>query len=299
MTTDRKETEPSQPKFDIEIPTHHLLLTPDDVRGNDGMGRYFMIPGSPGRAKLIAGLFDTIEKEIITPRHNDTYLGRVYCEELDRNIDVAATSSGMGTGSTEIITVELIACGAKRLVRVGTSGSVQYKRVKVGDYVIATGAVRDELTSQHYACQGFPALADTDIVVAYERAARKRDIADRTFRGIVHTKASLYARAIFLGGFEEEHLAFKQHMIDTGVVASEMEASTLFTVASTLAPEAVPIAVERSASNPKIKAGTVLGIIGGKDEWATPDEVKEIERRTCAFAIEGLKQLAIIDERGI
>ena len=61
----------------------------------------------------------------------------------------------------------------------------------------------------------------------------------------------------------------------------------------------MPISVERSPNNPKIKAGSVLGIIGGKDEWGAPEELKRIEKQTCEFAIEGLKQLAIIDSKGL
>ena len=73
--------------------------------------------------EVIAELFDEQDGEVITPRHNDTYLGKIRLPD-GGTLDVAATSSGMGPGSTEIIAVELLKAGARRLIRVGTSGAV-------------------------------------------------------------------------------------------------------------------------------------------------------------------------------
>jgi uridine phosphorylase len=273
---------------------HHLHITAEDMQGNDSIGRYVLLPGSPGRAKYISGLFDTIDKEIITPRHNDTYLGKVRLDNGNM-LDVAVSTSGMGPGSTEIITAELILSGAKRIVRVGTSGAVQYEKVQIGSFVIATGAVRDEIASSHYAVTEFPAIAHPDTVLAYERAAFKMGIADHTFKGIVHTKGSLYARAIFIGPRAQENQAYKEHLIKAGVLSSEMEASVMFIMGQTLAGPALSLAEERSAGPGTIKAGTILGIIGGKDRWATEEEIHQIEHQSCLFAIEGLKQLHAID----
>jgi len=273
---------------------HHLQITKEDAAGNGGLGRYFLIPGSPSRAKMIAELFDEQDRAIITPRHNDTYLGRVRGDD-GSSIDVAATSSGMGVGSTEIIAMELIQAGARRLIRVGTSGAVAYDRVKVGSYIIATGAVRDEMASRHYAVVEYPAVAHPDTVLALERAAFALGLQDRTFKGVIHTKASLYARAVFLGPMSEENQAYKAHLIKAGVLSSEMEAATLFVVGNTMS-ELQSIAEERSGTPGAIKTGTVLGIIGGKDDWAGDEEIAEIERRTCELGIAGIKQLHLIDQ---
>jgi uridine phosphorylase len=275
---------------------HHLQITPSHMAGNGGIGRYVLAPGSPGRAEAIAGLFDVQEESIITPRHNDTYLGRIRMPDGSW-LDVAASSTGMGPGSTEIIATELIAAGARRIVRVGTSGSVQHEVVKVGSFVIATGAVRDETTSRHWAVVEFPAVAHPDTVVALERAAFRLGLASKTFRGVVHTKDSLYARAVFMGPLAAENLAYKEHLIRAGGVSSEMEASVLFVVGAGLSGKARSLAEERSADPGAVKAGTVLGIIGGKDEWATDEQIAEIELQTCRLAVAGLQELAAIDRR--
>jgi uridine phosphorylase len=274
--------------------SHHLQIAPEDAAGNGAIGRYFLIPGSPGRARLIAERFDVIDKEIITLRHNDSFLGRVRLDD-GTMLDVAATSSGMGAGSAEIVANEIIEAGGRRLIRVGTSGSVQHETVGVGSFVIATGAVRDEMASRHYAVTEFPALAHPDVVLACERTAFRLGLADRTFKGVVHTKGSLFARAHFKGPMSEENRAYKEHLIRTGVVSSEMEASVLFVLASTLSGPALSLAEERSTGAGAIKAGTVLGIIGGKQSWVAPEEIDRIELETCNFAIESLKELHRID----
>ncbi len=275
-------------------PSHHLKLLPRHCQGNAGMGRYFLLPGSPGRAQLISTFFDEVTEEIITPRHNDTYLGRI--TGLDGEpIDVGVTSTGMGPGSTEITAVELIQCGARRLIRVGTSGSVQYEHVKIGAMVVATSAVRDELTSRHYVPLEVPAVAHPDVVLAAQRAAFSLGIEDHTFRGPVHTKASLFARAIFLGPRREMNEAYKDEMIRAKVVSSEMEASVLFVVSQVLSGPAVPLSQELAGQAGIIKAGTLLGIIGGKDAWASDDEIQRIEEESCRFALETIRHLHRLD----
>ncbi len=279
---------------DTAHPSHHLKILPRHCAGNDGIGRYFLLPGSASRAADIAKLFDEVQEEIITPRHNDTYLGRVYSAD-GKPIDVGGTSPGRGPGTTETPAGELSPAGAGRLVRVGTSGSVQFRKVRIGSLVIATGAVRDELASRHWAPLEVPALAHPDTVLAAEKAAHVLGVAGKTFKGVVHTKASLFARAIFMGPRAEQCRQYKDEMIRCGVVASEMEASTRFIVAQCLSETCSTLLEEHGGGPGAIKAGTVLGIIGGEDAWGTDEQIAEVEHSTCCFAIETLRQLYSID----
>lgn len=275
---------------------HHLRITNDDMAGNGGLGRYVLIPGSPSRARVIWELFDERGREIITPRHNDSYLGRI--KAGDALIDVAAVSSGMGTGSTEIITRELIRAGARRLIRVGTSGAVRHREVRVGSFVVATGAIRDDATSDHYMPKPYPAAAHPDVVAALCRAAARQGLAGRTFRGVIQTKASLYARAVFEGPLGDEHRAFKDTMMRAGVLASEMESSTLFVMSSCLNEAVLPLAEELAHPERVLKSGTLLGVIGGEDEWASDEQIEQIERQTCELALEGVRELFRLDRAG-
>jgi uridine phosphorylase len=58
-------------------------------------------------------------------------------------------STGMGCPSTAIGVEELANIGVKTMVRLGTSGAMQ-EHTRVGDLVIANGAVRQEGTSTEY-----------------------------------------------------------------------------------------------------------------------------------------------------
>ena len=45
-----------------------------------------------------------------------------------------------------------------------------------------------------------------------------------------------------------------------------------------------------------VKAGTVLGIIGGEDSWASEERMAEIVAETCRFSIETLRHLHTLDQ---
>lgn len=269
---------------------HHLHITPDDAAGNQGLGRYFLVPGSPARAKLIAEMFDSVSKEILPPRRNDTYLGTVRAED-GRTIDVGVTSSGMGVGSIEISAYELIESGVRRMIRVGTSGAVYDESVKIGSYVIATGAVRDETASNDYLPPSVPAVAHPDTVTALVAAADRLGFADRTFRGVIHSKASLYGRARMQGPMKEMHTAFKEALRGGKVLSSEMEASVLFIMAQALSETALSVTHEHKPDPRVIKAGAVMGIIGSEEGWGDDAALKQIEIDSCRLAIQGIREM--------
>ena len=78
---------------------------------------------------------------------------------------------GIGCPSAAIAVEELANIGAKTLVRLGTSGAMQ-EHTRIGDLVIANGAVRQEGTSPQYMPMEFPAVPSSDMVFALEEAAK-------------------------------------------------------------------------------------------------------------------------------
>ena len=127
---------------------------------------------------------------------------------------------------------ELVRVGAKTFIRVGTSGSIQ-PGTNSGELAIVTGAIRDEGTSLHYMPAEFPAVAHYEVVQALRKAATTKGLAHRV--GISQSKDSFY------GEVEPEHSGVTQRLLDRwkawevgGAICSEMEASTLFVVASML-----------------------------------------------------------------
>ncbi len=268
---------------------HHITATTADLVGNDGRGRIVFLPGSDGRAREIAQRFDGLE-ERPSPRSHNVYLGTLQHE--GRTIEVAAVCSGMGTPSLDIIVQELFHLGARVFLRVGTAGSLQAPRVKVGDLVIGTGAVRDEGTSRNYVPPEYPAIASPELVQAARGAARRIGFADRTTCGLVHSKDSLFAREFGAGPMAEESRRYMTILKRAGVVASEMESSHLFVLAALFSHD---LAVAQGKGLQQVLAGSILGIIGDDGPFAPPEEARLTVADSVILAVETVKELAVGD----
>ncbi len=198
---------------------YHLRIKSGDV------GRYVILPGDPKRVPLIAKYLDDAVF-VQDSREFVTYTGYLDGEK------VSVTSTGIGGPSAAIAIEELTRCGADTFIRMGTCGGIKLS-VMGGDLVIATGAVRNEGTSREYAPIEFPAVADYDVVHALREAAGKLGM--RYHTGVVQCKDSFYGQhnpSIMPVSYELEAKweAWKR----LGVLASEMESASLFTVASFL-----------------------------------------------------------------
>jgi len=259
---------------------HHINASQDDLAGNNGLGRYIFLPGSDGRAREIAQHFQDVTV-LRSDRAHNLYLGRLQAD--GKWLDVAAVSSGMGTPSLDIIVNELIKLGARRFLRVGTAGSLQTSRVRVGHLVVATGAVRDENTSRLYVPPEYPAIASLVMVLASQRAATRLGLGGRTHYGLVHCKDSLFAREFNEGPMKQASRDYMKIVIDSGVIASEMESSHLFILASLFSHENGP--------GRDVLAGTVLGIIGDDRPFGPPDEVKAAVDSAVDLALETVREL--------
>ncbi|MBO7309850.1 MAG: uridine phosphorylase [Clostridia bacterium] len=208
--------------LDTKQKQYHINVSAGDI------GKYCILPGDPARCKLIASFLDEPE-HISTNREYTIYNGK-----LDGEL-VTVCSTGIGGPSTAIAVEELFACGAHTMIRVGTCGGISLG-VCSGDIVIATGAVRQDGTSHEYAPPEFPAVSGTDALFALREAAIANGFKHHT--GIVQSKDSFYGqhsphRMPISGALDAKWQAWKR----LGVLASEMEASTLFTVGSSLGIE--------------------------------------------------------------
>lgn len=193
--------------------------------GKGDVGEYVILPGDPKRCALIAKYFD--EPVLVgDSREFVTYTGY-----LD-GVKVSVTSTGIGGPSASIAMEELVKCGARTFIRVGTCGGMDIN-VKGGDLVIASGAIRFEGTSKEYAPIEFPAVADIEIVNALIKASKKLQFNYHV--GVVQCKDSFY------GQHRPETLPNSFELINKwdawvklGTKASEMESAALFVVASYL-----------------------------------------------------------------
>ena len=273
---------------------HHIQLGPEHLAGNGGLGRTVFLPGSISRAAQIAARFELTEV-VENSRGHTGHLGVLHLG--GRSLDVLAISSGMGPGSAEIVMHELIDAGARRVVRVGSAGAMD-PAMRPGDVCILTGAVRDEQTSRHVAPLEVPAVSHPAAVQAMVAGARAAGLAERTFLGMGHTKASLYAREFGQGPLGEANLAYGKLLARCGVIASDMEASVLFVLANAASAGAARPLSAGNAAVP-VQAACVLGIYGGDDSHMQLDEAacRLADARAIELALHGAMAWAEADGR--
>ncbi len=269
--------------------SYHLGIDSSHLRGNSGLGRYVFLPGDRGRAARIADRFEVTDR-VLSSRGHDSHLGVLRSADGSRSVDVLSVSSGMGPSSVEIVLHELLQAGARRIVRVGSSGSLD-EGVVPGSVVVATSSVRDESTSDRWTPREFPAVAHRHAVAAMCRGAEDAELASHTFAGIVHSKDSFYAREFGMGPMTQENERYIRVLRDSGVLASEMEASILFVLASVAgAGKAESIAAGSRAAT--VQTGCVLAVYGEQGS----KETKIAEQRAISVACAGVLAWSAMDE---
>jgi len=265
---------------------HHINAATEDLAGNNGIGRYILLPGSDGRAKEISQYFDNLTVKSHSRGHH-LYLGTLTHE--GKKIDVATISSGMGCASMEIILHELFHLGGKRFLRIGTAGSLQPNLVKLGDMVIAQASVRDEHTSTDYFPLCIPAVASFDFTAALSLAAKKPGMAGQIYIGTVHCKSSLYAREFGSGPQAEINQAYIKLLTQCGVLASEMETSALFIQSQLYNYQLMQ---QGSGAAHRVLSAAILGIISDQSaQFASSSEEMMISKKVTELALEAIRFL--------
>ncbi len=190
-------------------------MSPVHVRAEPGdFAESVLLPGDPRRAKYIAENFFEGAKLVTEERGMLGYTGTYDGEPI------SVQTTGMGCPSAAIVVEELIQLGARNLLRVGTCGGY-HPEMKLGDLVIATAAAPASGTISGIT-QGVPyaPTAHFDVVHAAHHAAERAG--RRTFVGPIVTSDLFYDP-------EEEPATLWGNL---GVLAVEMEAAAIFTIAA-------------------------------------------------------------------
>ena len=197
---------------------YHIGCKPGDVAPN------ILLCGDPDRAHRVAGYFKDA-KEPITSREFVTITG----EYKDMPMTVMAT--GMGPGNTEIAFIELSQIVKEpTLIRIGSSGALK-EGIELADLVISTAAVRMESTSSHFVVDGYPAVANHEVILALVEAARKNGFPYHL--GLTATAPGFYgAQSRNVPGFKPRDEELPETLGEMNVANFEMEASVLFTLAT-------------------------------------------------------------------
>jgi len=134
-----------------------LRVLPSEVAGNA------LVVGDPQRVLDAAEFLDN-PREIGFFREYRTVTGEFAGKP------VTISSHGVGGAGANLCFHELFRCGVRNVIRGGTCGAM-VKGIRDGDFIIASGAIREDGASEHMAPMSFPAIADRHIINALEQAA--------------------------------------------------------------------------------------------------------------------------------
>lgn len=188
------------------------------------IAKIVLLPGDPLRAKYIAETFLEDVKQYNTVRNAFGYTGTY------KGVPISVQGTGMGVPSISIYVEELInEFDCEILIRVGSAGGMQ-KDVHVRDVVLAQGATTDSyINRQTFNNQvDFAPLADFDLLKTAHKNAVDNEYEVKV--GNVFTSDRFY----------NEELN-KEKLAEYGVLAIEMEAAALYSIAAKYQKQALAI----------------------------------------------------------
>ncbi|MBA2419810.1 MAG: purine-nucleoside phosphorylase [Thermoleophilaceae bacterium] len=176
------------------------------LRPSAELAERVLLPGDPHRALFVAQAL--LERPIMFNHRRGLwgYTGKAPDGEL-----LTVQSTGMGGPSAAIVTEELIALGARRLVRIGTCGALDSSLV-MGELLAAEAALAADGASRALGAEGRVA-ADPELTSALVQAGA---------RAVTVVSADL---------FFESRVGAEAGWLGEGASAVEMEAATVLRVA--------------------------------------------------------------------
>ncbi len=183
-----------------------------------------LMPGDPLRAEWAAQTF--LDDAVCVNRVR----GMLGYTGTWRGHPVTIHGSGMGMPSLSIYANELIRdYGAKTVIRIGSCGAMQ-EHVGIRDLVIAMTASSLSTPSRGFFKEmGYAPCADYGLLAAAVDAAKER--------GAPHHVGGIYSSDVFYDERDDLNAALTRH----GVLAVEMEAAELYTVAARFGARALAI----------------------------------------------------------
>lgn len=181
------------------------MARPIHLRPTADLAPRVLLPGDPGRALQLAQAL--LERPLMFNHHRGLW---GYTGTAADGEPLTIQSTGMGGPSAAIVVAELADLGARRLVRVGTCGSLR-EDVRLGALVVATEAICGDGTSRALGA-GERVTPDAELLGALRAAA-----GDGAAAGPVLTTD------VFYGG---------ERTAPADAVAVEMEAAAIFQVSA-------------------------------------------------------------------
>jgi uridine phosphorylase len=175
------------------------------------MGSVGLIPGPKERSEMLlkdlakpAKVLSFLDYEMYTGTHNG------------KRITVG--NGGRYAADTAITTELLCAGGVEALIRIGSCGAL-HKKIKVGDLIVATGAIRGDGTTPYYVPKSFSTVSHPEIIRALMEAGKSLKV--RVHLGWVYTTDALF----------QETPDLIDELGQRGIAAIDMVTSAFLTVA--------------------------------------------------------------------
>lgn len=190
------------------------MTTPIHIRAQPGdVAPIVLLPGDPGRAKRVA-------ERLEGARCYNEYRGLLGYTGEYKGRAISVQTTGMGAPSAAIVVEELAMLGAKLVIRIGTCGGTR-QDIRPTDLIVVTAACPlDGTTRQYIDGDAYAPAATYRVVRALVESAERHDASHHI--GLVATEDALHA---VTPGWTERWAA-------RGVLAQEMEASAILTVAA-------------------------------------------------------------------
>jgi purine-nucleoside phosphorylase len=188
---------------------------PIHVRAEPGeYAEAVLLPGDPLRARYIA---ETYLDEVVQRNSERGLLG--YTGSYQGK-PVSVQGTGMGCPGASIVFEELVQLGCKKLIRVGTCGGLQLSH-RLGDLIVALTAVPADSTAVHLV-GGEPHCPTASWSLVHETV----HVAKHS--GIPLHVGPIVSSDLFYNPNEGQY----ERWASRGVLAVEMEAAALFTIAA-------------------------------------------------------------------
>ncbi|MCT4594831.1 MAG: nucleoside phosphorylase [Anaeromicrobium sp.] len=237
----------------------HIQCTKEDI------SKMVILPGDPARVDRVAKYLDEYT-EIAYNREFKTIKGKY------KGMDVTVTSTGIGGASACIALEELVACGAQCFIRIGSLGAYQ-EHIKIGDLIVAEGAVREDGASRMYISENYPAVANSEVLEVLKKKAEELEYTYYT--GLVRSHDSFYID-------NEDDVV--RYWNKRGILGADMETATVMTLGRLR----------------NVKVGSILNNVvvyesdvrdGINDYVDNGKMAEEGERREIILALESLYEL--------
>jgi uridine phosphorylase len=194
-----------------ELPEHVILTLLMDI------------PPDYSRKELdeLVQLSGPLATQLNTPNEYLAYKGDF------RGHQIGLVYHGSGSFSISTALEELARLGVKTVLRVGNSGGFQ-EQVRVGDMVVASGAIRAERMLLDYAPLEYPAVADRRLVECLIEASREAGAT--CHEGLTLSVASFYPGSGFqtAAGISDETVPDRVHLWQkTDALNVDAETSTV------------------------------------------------------------------------